>query len=540
MYVEVVKSKQGGRVYKTTLIRETYREDGKVKHRTLANISKLPDAEIALVRQVISNNGMADLDQIATRSSKEFGGSFAFLELARDIGLDKTIYSRAEPWRQNALAMIVGRILFQGSKLGLVNLFADTALWELCGHGEDSRPGVREDCYEALDQLLARQPSIQRKLAEKHLADGCLVLYDLTNIWLEGEYAESELAAYGRGKGGKHGYKQIAIGLIANREGCPVAVEVFSGNTSDQSTVWGQAQKLAGTYGVQEVVLAGDRGVLTPKRIEEVNRLGFKTLTALTHPQIQDLLEKRNVQPTLFDDTALVELVDPDNETLRHILCKNPETMRRETATRQSLIGTVTEQLGKIARVSKKRDPQTVCARVGALLGKYKIGKFFTWHVDENGRLAFALDEARVAAEEALDGCYVIRSDASARAMNKEEAVAGYMALRHVETAFRNLKTVSLEMRPVYHKTDDRIRAHVFLCFLAYHLQWHAQQRLKPLFDADGTHDQRRWSMPVVIERLKSLRREQLLVNNIPVRHLRTQPDPEQQQILDCLGVKGL
>lgn len=540
MYVETVKSKQNGRLYKTILIRETYREDGKVKHRTVANISKLPEAAVALVRQALSGAGTVDLDQIATRSSKEFGGSFAFLELARDIGLDKILYSRAEPWRQNALAMIAGRILFQGSKLGLVNLFADTALWELCGHDEDSRPNVQEDCYEALDQLLARQPSIQKKLVEKHLTNGCLVLYDLTNIWLEGDYADSDLAAYGRGKGGKHGYKQIAIGLIANREGCPVAVEVFRGNTSDQSTVWGQAQILAGTYGVEEVVLAGDRGVLTPKRIEEVNRLGFKTLTALTHPQIKELLEKRNVQPTLFDETALVELVDPDNETLRYILCKNPETMRRETATRQSLIEAVTEKLTAIARVEKKRDPQAVCARVGALLGKYKIGKFFIWQVEENGRLAFSLDETLVSAEEALDGCYVIRSDVSTRTMNKKEAVAGYMALRHVETAFRNLKTVSLELRPVYHKTDDRIRAHVFLCFLSYYLLWHAQQRLKPLFEADGTREQRRWSMPVVIERLKSLRQEQLLVKNIPVRHLRNQPDKEQQQILDCLGVKGL
>lgn len=540
MYVEIVKSRQHGREYKTTLIRETYREGGKVKHRTVSNISKLPDAAIALLRQSLSGAGTVELDQIATCCSKEFGGSFAFLELARDIGLDRILYSRAEPWRQNALAMIVGRILFQGSKLGLVNLFADTALWELCGHGEDCRPNVQNDCYAALDQMVARQQAIQKKLVGKHLTNGCLVLYDLTNIWLEGEYADSDLAAYGRGKGGKHGYKQIAIGLITNHEGCPVAVEVFSGNTSDQSTVWGQAQTLAETYGVEEVVLAGDRGVLTPKRIEEVNRLGFKTLTALTHPQIKELLGKQNVQPSLFDETALVELIDPDNETLRHVLCKNLETMRRETLTRQSLIEAVTGKLATIARVTRKRDPQAVCARVGTLLGKYKIAKFFNWFVDEKGQLTFSLDKAVVAAEEALDGCYVIRSDAHARSMNKEQAVAGYMALRHVEKAFRSLKTVAIELRPVYHKTDDRIRAHVFLCFLSYYLLWHAEQRLKPIFDQDGTHEQRRWSMPVVIERLKSLRREQLLVKNIPVRHLINQPDKEQQQILDCLGVKGL
>lgn len=540
MHIDIIKSVQNGRAYKSTLVRETFRENGKVKHRTVANLSKLPDAAIALVRQALAGESSVPLDQIKTSCSREWGGSFAFLQLAKDVGLDKMIYSRAEPWRQNVLAMIVGRILWQGSKLGLTNLFEDTALWELCGHKPDARPNVQEVCYDALDQLLSRQQAIQKKLMDNHLDDGCLILYDLTNIWLEGEYSSSELAAYGRGKGGKHGYKQIAIGLIANREGCPVAVEVFRGNTSDQSTVWGQAQALAETYNVKEVILAGDRGILTPKRIEEVNRVGFKTLTALTHPQIKELLEKRNVQPTLFDETALVELVDPENETLRYILCKNPETMRRETATRKSLIEAVTEKLNEIARVTKKRDPQAVCARVGALLEKYKIGKFFVWNVQKNGQLTFTLDEESVAAEAALDGCYVIRADVTQTVMNKEEAVAGYMALRHVEAAFRSLKTVALEMRPVYHKTDERIRAHVFICVLAYYLLWHAQRRLKPLFEADGGHAQRRWSMEVVLERLKSLRKETLQINQIAVREIYTQPDSEQTAILKLLGVKRM
>lgn len=538
MYVEEIKIKRKDKTYTTVLIRETFRESGRIKHRTLANISKLPPSVILQVKQALAGKGRVCLDELCINSSKEFGGSFAFLELARDIGLDRIIYSRSDPWRQNALAMIVGRILWQGSKLSLTNIFKDTSLWELCGHNAENRPDVQKDCYDVLDKLLDRQNAIQKKLSKKHLDDGCLVLYDITNTWLEGEYSDSKLVAYGLGKGGKRGYKQIAIGLITNRIGCPVAIEVFCGNASDQSTVWGQARKLANTYGVRDVIMAGDRGMLTPKRIEEVERLGFKTLTALTHPQMSQLLEKCNIEPSLFDEKEVIEIVNSDEKHLRYMLCKNPETMHSETATRLSLIDAVVTRLNDIAKVKRKRDPQKVCARIGRVFAKYRIEKFFTWTVEENGSLHFSLNNDVIDGEQALDGCYVIRADISKDILNKEETVAGYMALRHVEKAFRNLKTVALEMRPIYHKTDDRIRAHVFLCFLSYYLLWHAQQRLKPLFEKDGKSSNRRWSVTVAIERLKSLRINQLLVEGIPVREICTKPDQEQTEILDLMGVR--
>ncbi len=540
MYVEEIKTKRKNKTYTTVLIRETFRESGRIRHRTLANISKLPPAVILQVKQALAGKGQVCLDELCINSSKEFGGSFAFLELAKDIGFDRIIYSRSDPWRQNALAMIVGRILWQGSKLSLTNMYKDSSLWELCGHDAESRPDVQKDCYDVLDKLLDRQNAIQKKLSEKHLDDGCLVLYDITNTWLEGEYSDSKLAAYGLGKGGKRGYKQIAIGLITNRIGCPVAIEVFCGNTSDQSTVWGQAQKLADAYGVRDVILAGDRGMLTPKRIEEVERLGFKTLTALTHPQMSKMLEKCDIEPSLFDEKEIIEIVDSDEKCLRYMLCKNPETMRSETATRLSLIDAAVTRLNDIAKVKRKRDPQKVCARIGRVFAKYRIEKFFTWKVEESGSLHFSLNNDVIDTEQALDGCYVIRADISRDILNKEEAVAGYMALRHVEKAFRNLKTVALEMRPIYHKTDARIRAHIFLCFLSYYLLWHAQQRLKPLFDKDGKGSKRHWSVAVVIERLKSLRRNQLLVEGIAVRKICTKPDKEQAEILDLLGVNFL
>jgi len=537
MYVESIRTKRNQKTYTTVLIRETFRESGKIKHRTLANISKLPSAVILQIKQSLAGKGQVCLDELCVKSSKEFGGSFAFLELARDIGLDRIIYSRTTSWRENALAMIVGRILWQGSKLSLTNMFRDSSLWELCGHDAETRPDVQKDCYDVLDKLLDRQTAIQKKLTEKHLNDGCLILYDITNTWLEGEYSNSELVAYGLGKGGKRGYKQIAVGLITNRTGCPVAIEVFRGNTSDQSTVWGQAQKLANAYGVQDIILAGDRGMLTPKRIKEVERLGFKTLTALTHPQMSRMLERCNIEPSLFDEREIIEIVDAEEKRVRYMLCKNPETMRRETATRLSLIDAATDQLNDIAKIKRKRDPQKVCARVGRVFAKYRVEKFYIWSVENNGNLNFSLNNEVIEREQALDGCYVIRADVSRDILNKEETVAGYMALRHVEKAFRNLKTVTLEMRPIYHKTDDRIRAHIFLCLLSYYLLWHAQQRLKPLFDRDGEGSQRRWSVSVAIERLKSLRRDQLLIKGIPVRQICSKPDQEQSKILDLLGV---
>ena len=540
MFVERIKSKQQGKVYESVLIRESYRDSGKVKHRTLANISKLPASSIKLIGRALKGAGDVSLDELGVSSGREYGGSFALLELCRSLGLDKLVYSRRTQWREDALAMIVGRVLWQGSKLSLVNLFRDTALWELCGHARDERPDVGKSCYEVLDHLLGRQGAIQKKLAAKHLDDGCLILYDITNTWLEGEYADSDLVAYGKGKGGKRGYKQIAVGLIANREGCPVAVEVFRGNTSDQATVWDQARRLAEEYGVQEVVLAGDRGMLTPKRIEEVSAFGFRTLTALTHPQMYALLARKVIQPELFDERNIVEVVDPDSPEIRHMLCKNPDTMRKERRTRRSLIEATASRLDDIAKVKRKRDAQKVCARVGEVLARYGMAKFFDWSVDERGGLEYALRDEAIEREEAFDGCYIVRTDASRDSVSKDEAVAGYMALQHVERAFRNLKTVALELRPVYHKSDDRIRAHVFVCFLAYYLLWHMQARLQPLFAADGAGAHRRWSLEMVVERLKSLREEQLLVEGVPVRSVRTGPDNEQAKILELLGVKWM
>lgn len=539
MYVETIKKKQGKKTYRTFLVRESYKENGKVRHRTIANISKLPSATIAQIKAILSRQGSyISSEDLEVSGSREYGASASFLALARLLGIDKLLYSRREQWREDLMALIVGRIVYQGSKLHLSNLYMDSTLWELCGHPEGKPVDVREHCYSPMDRLLERQKAVQSQLAKRHLQDGCMILYDMTNTWFEGEYEDSEIVTFGIGKGGKKGYKQIAVGLVTNKLGCPVAVEVFSGNTSDQTTVRSQVERLADEYGIKEIVFTGDRGMLTPKRIKEVNELGFRTLTSLTHPQVFELLKNNVIQPELFDEREIAEVFDPDNPEIRYMLCKNPETANRERKTRNSLIEVASLKLEEIAAVKRKRQSKKVCARVGVLLAKYKVSKFFKWQVSDTGKLDWELNVELVEKEEAIDGCYIIRTDASPGSMDKNESVTGYKSLAGVEKAFRNLKTVLLELRPVYHKRDDRIKAHVFLCMLAYYVQWHAMELLTELFENDGEQADRRWSMQIVIERLKSIRKTNVNIGNTRFMTKITKLDPEQKTIVDLLGVK--
>ena len=539
MYVEVIKSKQKQKVYKSVLVRESYREGGKVRHRTIANITRLPDRVIGIIKQCLSPDGTQDHGhRIELGPTREFGASYAFKELALQLGLDRIIYSRKTVWREHVLAMIVGRIVYQGSKLGLINRYKDTALWELFGYKRHERPDVGKACYEPLDQLLRAQPRIQKRLAARHLQDGCLILYDITNVWLEGEYEFSKLAWYGRGKNGKRGYKQVAIGLVTNKDGCPIAIELFRGNTSDQKTVKQQVDRLAKYYKLEEIIFAGDRGMLTPRRIEEVTEKHYKTLTALTHPQMMALLEKRGKGPELFDECNIVELTDPDQPEVRYMLCCNPANRERERAKRTELMAATNAQLEAIARVKRKREKKAVCARVGTVLQKYKVGKFYDWQVDEIGRLTWQINDELVEREKALDGCYVVRSSVDKSLMDARECVESYKRLQHVEKAFRNLKTVSLEMRPFFHKTDNRIRAHAFICMLAYYIQWHASERLKPLFQADAKGEDRQWSWQRVIERLKSISKISCMVEGSHAFDKISNPDQEQQRLLNLLEVK--
>jgi transposase len=536
MYLESIKSNRNGKTYVSHLVRETFRENDKIKHRTISNVSKLPAAQLRVLKKSLKGiKGDFEMEDLRHGRSYEFGASHVFMELSKDLGLDKMIFSKKTQWRDDTLAMIIGRLVYQGSKLSLTNMYKETVLWSLAGHELGLRPDVEKHCYKAMDQLLERKDKIERKLARAHLQDGCMVLYDMTNTWFEGKYEQSELVSFGKAKGGKVGYKQIAIGLLTDKNGCPVGVEIFKGSTSDQTTVLDEVKKLSQKYGLKNLVFTGDRGMLTQKRIDEVSETDYNTITALTHPQIESLLTKGNIQMDLFDSRDTVEVIDDNNETIRYILCKNEATMKCETETRQALIAKIELELNKKSNVKNKRDPIKVAASVGRLFERCRVEKFFDWDVDKDGKLSWSLKEEKVKQEQRLDGCYIIRTDAPKDVLDKDEVVQGYRNLQKVEQAFKNLKTVSLEIRPMYHKTDERLKSHIFLSTLAYYIQWSAMQRLKPLFDQDGKFKEKRWTFEIILERLKSIRMTEVLIDGIVIKNEISQPDQEQQQILDLL-----
>ena len=539
MYIETIKKKQGNKVYKSILIRESYRdENGKVKHKTLANLTKLPPEYIQQLKLILKNEkGDFKLKDLKNGGTYEYGASFALKSLAKQIGLEQVISSTKSEWRDNVMAMIIGRILYQGSKLSLVNQYMDTALWELAGHKPGVRPDVEKHCYKPMDELLKRKARIERKLAKKHLKDGCIILYDITNTWFEGEYKASKKVVYGKPKGGKVGYKQISLGLLTNKDGCPIGVEIFKGNVSDQATVFGQVKKLSAKYGIKEAVFTGDRGMLTAKRIEEISETDFKIITALTHHEMKKLLEKADIQKDLFDEKNITEIIDSESKT-RYALCKNEQEMLKERKTRDAIITQVISRLKAKAAVTRKRNPQKVAASVGKIFEKYKIEKFFNWEVDERGALSWSLKQEKIDKEKELDGCYVIKTTASADAITKDEYVNGYRRLQKVEQGFKNMKTVLLELRPIHHHTDERIEAHIFIVMLAYYLQWHAVKLLQPLFNTDGKGKEKRWSIGTVIERLKSIRKVDNLINGVVVKRNISEPDKEQHEILNLLNVK--
>ena len=520
---------------------------GKIVHTQHGRITGVPLDQLRILqlafRGEVAPTGSPDVLRIL--SSREFGASHALLQLAKDIGLHRALYSRSKPWVEAALAMIIGRVIYQGSKLSLCNQAANTCLWELCGI--KGQPDVEEHCYATLDRLLERQPAIQKKLAAKHLQNGTLVLYDITSTYFEGEYTESDLVTFGYNRDKKKGYKQVVIGLLCNAQGCPVGCEVFKGNTNDATTVAGKIDELRDSYDLQKIVFVGDRGMLTAARRKDLKRIeGLATISALTHGELADLIKRDLVQPELFDENNIVEISDPEKEGERYCLCRNPVTAESESATRRRLIALSEEGLAQIADYKQTTTVEILGARIGKLLAKYKMGKFIDWEVEADRaagsekksrghQVKWRIDEEKVKREQDLDGCYIVRTDVPEEAMSTQEVVSGYKSLGDVERAFRSLKTAHLEIRPVYHKTDERIKAHVFMCMLAYHLEWHMMQRLRPFFEKDGEGAQRRWTVKGVIARLAQIQSNRVTLQGIEFDQT-TEADQEQKEILTLLN----
>ena len=528
---------QGHRKNYYGLIRSSYRHDGKVKHSTHGRICGMSKSQLKIIQSAFRGDVVPrdSVEAIRCVESKEYGASCAVLAVARDIGLEKAIYSRREQWVEDIMAMVAGRVVYAGSKLALSHQWKSTSLWEQCG--VSGPVDVDVHCYEAMDKLLARQKAVEKALAARHMSSGRLVLYDITSSYFEGEYRDSDIVYFGYNRDGKRGHEQMVIGLVCNEEGCPVGVEVFPGNTQDASTVPEKIRQIQEQYGVKELLFVGDRGMITQANAEKLKDTeGLQMISALTHKQIVDLLARKVITPELFDEHKVVEMIDPDKPSRRYELCRNPLTANRETRTRKDLLEATRKQLDKITGAKKKSSAEKIGSRVGRVLQKYKMGKFVKWEAKE-GRLLWHFDEEKIAAELLLDGCYVIWTDIKADQMDSPKVVESYKKLQMVVVAIRNLKTVLLEVRPVFHKTDERIRAHVFLCMLADHVQWHMKTRLQPLFDEDGKGKCREWTFVNVIERLKAIRRDKRVTADSSFFQT-TIPADDQQRILDLLKIK--
>ena len=471
------------------LLRESYREGAKVKKRTLANLSRLDPEQIEAMRAILRGERLAPVGRgLEIVRALPHGHVLAALGTARRIGLERLLPRAAERRLKLAVALIVSRLLDPASKLATARALDTTTALSSLGATLGLGAVTAKDVYATLDWLGAAQAAIERALARRHLSNGTLLLYDVTSTYLEGRCCA--LARLGYSRDGRRDKLQIVVGLLCTAGGCPVAVEVFEGNTGDPATLTAQIDKLKWRFGLSRVVLVGDRGLITSARIaEELAPAGLDWLTALRAPAIQKLAaENGPLQPSLFDERDLAEIESPDYPGERLIVCRNPALGAERTRKRAELLDATERELRRIqARVRRARQPlrgaDKIGQAVGAVLGRRKVAKHFHIAIADTD-LGFTRDTASIAAEAALDGFYVLRTNVPVAKLSAADTVLAYKSLAGVERAFRSMKTVDLELRPIFHWTAPRVRAHVLLCMLAYYLEWHMRQALAPmLFD---------------------------------------------------------
>ena len=474
------------------LLRESYREDGKVKTRTIANISHLRPAQIEALRGALSGSASVTSlplpDAFHIGRSRPHGHVAAVLGSLRKLQLAAVLDPQSSRPRDLVLAMIASRILDPASKLATARGLHSDTLHSSLGESLALDSADETELYSAMDWLLARQPRIERELAKRELRDGAMVLYDLTSTYFEGRHCP--LAKLGHSRDDRSGAPQIVFGLLTNAQGCPVAVEVFDGNTSDPKTVATQVDKLRHRFGLQKVVLVGDRGMITSARIRQdlPAAHGIEWISALRATQIQKLARDGRLQMSFFDKTDMVEIAHPDFPGERLVACFNPLLAEQRARKRPELLAATEKQLEKIAAATKRsrrplRGKQNIGLRAGKILNRYKMGKHFELHIEEDS-FHYLRKEANIEREQSLDGIYVIRTSVKADDLSGEQVVASYKSLSGVERAFRSLKTVDLHVRPIHHRLPDRVRAHILLCMLAYYVEWHMRQLLAPiLFD---------------------------------------------------------
>ena len=481
------------------LLREGWREGNKTRQRTLANLSHWPQQKIESLRRLLRDEPLVSpQDLLATQKTSSHGHVEALLLAVRKLGLDAMISSKPCRERDLVLAMILERLLDPCSKLATTRHWHSTTLAEELGVSE----AAEDELYQAMDWLLERQPRIEKKLAARHLREGSLVLYDVSSSYYEGRHCP--LAQYGHDRDGQKGLPIIVYGLMTNGEGCPVAVEVYAGNTGDPTTVVDQVNKLRARFQLSRVVLVGDRGMLTQPQIDKLKahpHMGW--ITALTSVAIRGLLGEGALQLSLLDEKNLIEIQSAHYPGERLMVCYNPLLAEERKRKREELLQATEKALSRIVKEVERRKQKPLTAteialKVGKVLGKYRVSKHFTQTI-EQGKLSWSRRGETIEQEAKLDGIYVIRTSETAEQLSAADTVRGYKSLAQVERAFRSLKGLDLLIRPIRHRTEERVPAHIFLCMLAYYLEWHLRRVWAPLlFEDEELPQQRQRRDPVL------------------------------------------
>ena len=489
MYISVIPNRNSP---PAILLRQGWREGNKTRQRTLANLSSWPPEKIETFRRLLRDETLVSPhDLLSTQKTLPHGHVEAVLLAVRKLGLDTLISSQPCRERDLVLAMIVQRLLDPCSKLATTRQWHSTTLAQELGVSE----ATEDELYEAMDWLLERQPRIEKKLAARHLGEGSLVLYDVSSSYYEGQHCP--LAQYGHDRDGQKGLPIIVYGLMTDGEGRPIAVEVYRGNTGDPTTVVDQVNKLRERFHLSRIVLVGDRGKLTQPQIEKLKAhppMGW--ITALTSVAIRGLLAEGSLQLSLLDEKNLVEMQSPAYPGERLMVCYNPLLAEERKRKREELLAATEKALSRIGKEVERRTRKPLTAteialKVGKVLGHYKMGKHFQ-HEIEDGTLSWSRREGSIAQEAQLDGIYVIRTSEPAEQLSAADAVRGYKSLAQVERAFRSLKGLDLLIRPIRHRTEERVPAHIFLCLLAYYVEWHLRRAWAPLLFEDEELPQQR------------------------------------------------
>jgi len=565
MHVETSRSHQtlrdgSVRTYERHLLRRSFRDGGKVRKETLANLSHLPPEAIAAVRAVLAGKTLVDADEaVEVERTLPHGHAAAVHQMAGRLGLP-ALLGPPGPERDLACALVVSRVLRPASKLSTISWWDDVTLGADLGVAGAST----DDVYAAMDWLAGRQDGIEKKLAARHLREGGIAMFDLSSSWVEG--SRCELAAYGYSRDGKRGKAQVEYGLLTDPEGRPVAVRVFAGNTGDPKTFPEAVDAVRGTFGLRQMIMVGDRGMITSARIKDLRQMhGMAWITCLRGPAIKKLMAGDGpLQLSLFDEQDLAEISSPDYPGERLICCRNPFLATERARKREDLLQATEDDLAKIAAqvaAGRVKDPAAIGLRAGKVLNKRKMAKHITLDIGQQ-QITWRRDQASIDAEAATDGIYVVRTPVPAETLDAPGAVAAYKGLARLERDFRSIKADDLDLRPIWHRLEDRVKAHVLICMLACYLTWHLRKAWAPLTYADerpparanpvaparrspsarakaatktGPGNQTLRSFRGVLDHLATLTRDTIRIAGQPVDKLTT-PTPDQRRAFDLIG----